>query len=443
VRRSCPQGSGTFYAAFSGNASATLFADAGYAAFGLNFRDFTSGGADGLARYLRRVRAARPSGPAATVSNLELPAGDPLAGLLAPHTLVPLPGGRTLGVLSLTDPTHVTPNLPAYTGRFAPFDRALAVGLARLRRLAGGPPDVVAAVLTDVPSTAAEVAAAGSASAAKAAAVERLVDEAIGVDIFILGIGDAGVGEAHVRTNWAGDDVLVVPQRGGLQYGAALDNISATFSDEGRLVGNASGAAVVSLDCTVPEHAATAAVLEAYHDASEAILGGAFGTLAVPVDSPIQAAAAPELNATSPDALPAGCIVTVGGQAVCGCRVSSCEQGALYADAMMHAAGADAAIVNAGGIRSGLASGSVTRGDLVQMLPFGNEVVRATVSGATIRAALDHSISGLAGARSTPTLGFRPPGASHTAMPCSMITAVTVPCPHPLCLRSRHRASQA
>ena len=83
--------------------------------------------------------------------------------------------------------------------------------------------------------------------------------------------------------------------------------------------------------------------------------------------------------------------------AQCGCRVDACGQGALVADAYQHAASAELAFFNAGALkpRASLAS-SVTLGDLYELLPFTDEVVRLNISGSVIKAALAHGISRMA-----------------------------------------------
>ncbi|MGD0483782.1 MAG: 5'-nucleotidase C-terminal domain-containing protein, partial [Gemmatimonadales bacterium] len=66
--------------------------------------------------------------------------------------------------------------------------------------------------------------------------------------------------------------------------------------------------------------------------------------------------------------------------------------GNLLADAYRAAAGADAGIVNNGGIRADLDSGVVTWGALFQVVPFQNFVTRVTLTGADLRAALEHAV---------------------------------------------------
>jgi 5'-nucleotidase len=72
--------------------------------------------------------------------------------------------------------------------------------------------------------------------------------------------------------------------------------------------------------------------------------------------------------------------------------------GNLIADAYRAAAHADVAIVNNGGIRADLPAGTVTWGQLFEVVPFQNYVVRLTVTGAVLKAALEHAV-GAADAR--------------------------------------------
>ena len=66
--------------------------------------------------------------------------------------------------------------------------------------------------------------------------------------------------------------------------------------------------------------------------------------------------------------------------------------GNLIADAYRAAAHADVGIVNNGGIRADLPAGDVTWGELFQVVPFQNYVVRLRVTGAALQAALEHAL---------------------------------------------------
>ena len=83
--------------------------------------------------------------------------------------------------------------------------------------------------------------------------------------------------------------------------------------------------------------------------------------------------------------------------AIASCRVSQCAFGQLVADALLAAAhGADVAIMNGGGLRTGLRAGPATLGDVLNALPFGNSLATVTLTGADLRMAVEHGL-GLVG----------------------------------------------
>jgi 5'-nucleotidase len=67
----------------------------------------------------------------------------------------------------------------------------------------------------------------------------------------------------------------------------------------------------------------------------------------------------------------------------------------FVADAFRQATGADVALVNGGSIRAEavISPGELTRRDVLSILPFANPVVKLEVTGATLRAALEHGVS--------------------------------------------------
>ncbi len=74
-------------------------------------------------------------------------------------------------------------------------------------------------------------------------------------------------------------------------------------------------------------------------------------------------------------------------------RAGETNLGNLIADAMIDLTGADVALTNGGGIRASIEEGDVTKGDIINVLPFGNYVVTKMVSGADIKAALENGVS--------------------------------------------------
>ena len=68
--------------------------------------------------------------------------------------------------------------------------------------------------------------------------------------------------------------------------------------------------------------------------------------------------------------------------------------GRLIADAQLHIAKADVALINNGGIRADVAAGLASYGDLFRVEPFQNRLLRLVASGKVLRAAVEHAIAG-------------------------------------------------
>ena len=68
--------------------------------------------------------------------------------------------------------------------------------------------------------------------------------------------------------------------------------------------------------------------------------------------------------------------------------------GNLVADAERAAAGAEIGFTNAAGIRNDLEAGALTHGALYDALPFGNHLIRMTMSGAEVLAVLEQQFEG-------------------------------------------------
>ena len=70
-------------------------------------------------------------------------------------------------------------------------------------------------------------------------------------------------------------------------------------------------------------------------------------------------------------------------------RKAETNLGDLCAEAFRSIMGADISYLNGGGVRSGIMSGDITFNDLLNVLPFNNTVVKAEVSGQTIKDMLE------------------------------------------------------
>ena len=409
-------GGGRFYAAYNGSASGDFFADSGYAAYGLTYRDFNAGaGLSALASYLYHIRnsagAADLVMPPATVTNLNEANLPELNGLVSDYTLVPLGVdgtdhtiNHTMAVLSLTDPTHLAATQPVVAAQLLPFSRALAVTVYTLQSLAVVP-SVIVVLVTDMPISAAELAAAGSMRAAKTAALADLVRAAIGVDVFILGAFDVEPSYPHLMRNWANEDVLIVPAASAVYgtsfasaaFGTVIQELKVQLSTTGKLVTTAGayGSSPIELNCSSDEHAATKTTLLSREAGAGAKLNKVVGSLATAADSLFGTSYVAAGDGASTCASGARVVLPPSTAPVCGCRVDACGQGVLVADAYASVASADFALLNAGALKSGasLAKGSVTLGAVTSLLPFTAEVVRLTLPGSVVKLALAHGLS--------------------------------------------------
>lgn len=73
-------------------------------------------------------------------------------------------------------------------------------------------------------------------------------------------------------------------------------------------------------------------------------------------------------------------------------RTKETNLGNLIADAMINETNADISITNGGGIRSSIDVGEITKGEVVEVLPFGNFIVTKELTGAQIKAVLEHGV---------------------------------------------------
>lgn len=76
------------------------------------------------------------------------------------------------------------------------------------------------------------------------------------------------------------------------------------------------------------------------------------------------------------------------------CQLTECSIGNLVADSMLAAhPTADVAMVNAGGLRAGIASGNITRGEVLTALPFGSTLVNLQFTGQELWNVLEGIVS--------------------------------------------------
>ncbi|MBL8118073.1 MAG: 5'-nucleotidase C-terminal domain-containing protein [Anaerolineae bacterium] len=210
---------------------------------------------------------------------------------------------------------------------------------------------------------------------------ETIVAQVSGVDIIIGGhshtlLSNAySAGEAEypvVMQDKDGNNVYIVQAGSNLRY---MGRLNVTWDTEG-VVASASGDTILLSRYITPDPEILAIVNE----------------LRVPIT---------ELRET---AVGDTSVFLVGDRAIC--RAAECNLGNLITDAMRAYSGAPIAITNGGGIRSSVPVGAatpeilelgspltVTLGDVLTVLPFGNLVATVDLTGADVIAALENGVS--------------------------------------------------
>ena len=77
------------------------------------------------------------------------------------------------------------------------------------------------------------------------------------------------------------------------------------------------------------------------------------------------------------------------------CRFAECNLGDVIADSMIaqtKGEGTEIAILNGGGIRASISAGTITLGEVLEVLPFANTISTFKLRGADVRAMLEHGV---------------------------------------------------
>jgi hypothetical protein len=265
-------GGGLLFPTFKGGASAQLFAQSRYDAYTFSYRDFPKDGASGdgkafMADYVAKVRKISKdtfgvAAPPVTITNMNV-TGDPSLGgeTLARHTIVPLPGGRRMAVLSLFHPSYLSASNPDLAARVVMFEQALQAEIALLHASPGRLPEVVVCILGGE--------GLQTKSAARASGVPTLdwvhsfVNKAIGVDV-VIATEAVEIGPSHIHKNWAGHDVLVVGLDKSTFYGVGIVQATIQLDEQGHLLAQGSQVATLKADCNIVSDASTFEQLKKY-----------------------------------------------------------------------------------------------------------------------------------------------------------------------------------
>ncbi len=332
-----------FFTKYKGEACAFFMDRLGYDAMALGNHEFDDGPAT-LAAFIKALRFP------VLAANVDVARSPELQGLVAPYVVREV-GGRKIGIIGATQPKAAQLSSP---GPDVAFPALLPAIQAAVDSLRGQGVDIII-VLSHVGIT----------------GDKKLAASVAGIDV-IVG-GHSHVLLANDNPEAVGPCPLVIQGPDGGQtlivtagyWGRYLGVLHVDFDGAGRPVrfdGNP-----VRLDASMPEDPATTAEVERFAKPLAAFRATVLGRAEAALGAAM-------------------------------CRQEECAAGDVLAEAMLAAGrrfGAVAALANGGGVRAGLAAGDVTLGDVLTAYPFPNTLVVLTLSGADLRAALEHGLSAL------------------------------------------------
>lgn len=335
---------GTLYYTQYRGAEAAYFMDLlGYDAMAVGNHEFDDG-PQTLAAFVESV------GLPVLSANIDASDDPYLAGLIQPYTILEV-GGERIGVVGYT--TEDTPLLssPGPTVTFAPIEPAVQAAVDALR--AQGINKIVAVSHSGI---------------GRDIEVATAVD---GLDVIVAGHTNTYLSNTDpaaegpyplVERSAAGEPVLLVS---AFAYGKYLGHLDMAFDAAG--VAREWEGNPILLDASVPEDPAVLAEVARFSAPLEALQAEVVGTSTVYLD---------------------------GDRA--SCRFGECIMGNLVTDAMLWATaseGTQIAIQNGGGLRSSIAAGRVSLGDVLEVLPFSNTIATFELTGADIWEALENGVS--------------------------------------------------
>jgi 5'-nucleotidase len=326
-----------FYTYYKGQAAAQVMNRLGYDAMAVGNHEFDDG-PEGLGRFAESARFPL------LAANMDVSAEPRLAGRVAPWQVLEI-GGERLGIVGLI--TEEAPNIssPGPDIRFSDLTAALRRAVAALAQKGID-----------------KIIALGHVGYWRDIELAGAVD---GVDIIVGGhshsylssTDPAAAGPYPTLAKSPGGETVLIVQ--AYQWSRYLGRLDVSFDAAGRL--SAWRGAPIAMDNGIAEEAGMAALVarlnEPLHEIRNEVVGASEQALG---------------NET--------------------CRNGECALGNLIADIMLwrtQSEGSEIAIANGGGIRAGLPAGPVTRGDVLQVMPFGNTLATFGLSGSDIVKALE------------------------------------------------------
>lgn len=330
-----------FYTHYKGQAAAQVMNRLGYDAMAVGNHEFDDGPA-ALGRFAKRIDFPL------LAANMDVSAEPRLAGLVAPWVVLET-GGERVGIIGLITGETPTISSPGPDVRFSGVLQSLKGAVVALQEMGID-----------------KIIALGHVGYAGDMELARAID---GVDIIVgghshtyLSSDDPGAAGPYptLVTSPNGQTVLIVQ---AYQWSRFLGRLDVSFDAAGQV--RAWQGAPIPMDNRIPKMASVAALVaklnEPLHEIRNEVVG------------------------QSEFALGNG-----------NCRSGECALGNLVADIMLwrtRAEGSEVAIANGGGIRAGLPAGAVTRGDILQVLPFGNTLATFGLLGSDLLKVLEHGVA--------------------------------------------------
>ncbi len=341
-----------YYTAWHGEVELAVMHALGTEAMAVGNHEFDNG-PETLAAFVRQARFPVLS------ANTDTTREPRLSGLLRPSVMLEK-AGLKIGLAGVTTPQTATTSSPGPNIAFTDPATALATQAALLRQQGAGLVIALSHLGADVD--------------------QALAGHVAGIDVFVGGhshtlLSDSepgASGPAHaVYTGPAGSAVVVQAACFGRYFG----RLDLDIGDDGAILAYGGDTRHVGLD--LAEHPGVAAIVAGYAGQLEAIRRKVVGHADQAFD-------------------------------IATCRIGECALGSYVAEAMLASVkGADIAIANGGGLRTGLPAGNLTLGDVLSMLPFGNAVASLKLHGRDVAAALSHGVSRAGGGGFPQVAGLR------------------------------------
>ena len=331
-----------FFNQWQGEAQAYFMNTLGYQAMAVGNHEFDSGPAT-LGDFVKKA-----SFPVLS-ANIDFSAEPTLAGLIPAYTVIDV-AGEKVGVFGLTTEETVYISSP---GPNVVFNNVIESAKSTVAALNGEGVDKIIALTHQ----------GYSEDLVLAAAVD-------GIDVIVGGhshtlLGDMeGAKGAYPTevTSLSGDKVLVVMAN---EWGKYLGRLDVTFNADGKI--ESYGGAPIFMDESVAEDAAIVADVAAYAAPIEDLRATVVGQSSVDLEGTRELVRSQETNL-----------------------------GNLICDAMLWKTAPEntqICITNGGGIRASIASGDVTMGSVLEVLPFGNQIATFGLKGSDVWAALENGVS--------------------------------------------------